>query len=234
MSGLAVEQIRKGLCARSGWFAGLPAALQTELVSRADVRRLQRGGWLYGTGDAPAGAYAVLDGLALIYVPLARGDDVLVHVAAAGEFFGHAAQLGHGPRLATVMAARNTSFLYLSEAALQAVAEQRPELWQALTRLLYRQLGETLQFHAEQLALPLKARLARRLLQLCPPQTDTPSDAGVPVVGLSQSLLAELLGSSRRSLNQALQQLVQAGLVSAHYRSLQVLDREGLARIAAG
>lgn len=226
MSRIAVEQLRKQLVAGNAWFGSLHQGLQRALLAEAEIRRLATGEWLYGTGDPPAGVYAVLSGLALIYVPLERGDDVLVHVAAPGEIFGHAAQLGHGPRLATVMAAHDSSFVYLSEAGLMRAAAQEPGLWQALTRLLYRQLGATLRVHAETLALPLQARLGRRLLQLA-------GRGHGGLISLPQSVLAESLGASRKSVNAGLQELERMGAIRLGYRQVQVLDPGLLAAVAA-
>ncbi len=110
---------------RNAWFTGLSPSLQAALRSEAESHQLAAGEWVYGSGDAPRGVFALLEGAALVYVALARGDDVLVHVALPGEIFGHAARLGRGPRLATVLAARPTTLLYLSESALERVARGR-------------------------------------------------------------------------------------------------------------
>lgn len=210
------------------WFAGLSSPLKAALIEAAAIRAVATGRWLYGSGDAPRGLYAVLDGTALIYVALPQTEDVLVHAAGPGEIFGHAAQLARGPRLATVLAAEPSTFLFLSEQALARVASRHPEIWQHLTRLLYEQLGEALLALARTLGQSVSARLAARLLQL----GKAGSTTTVPI-GLSQGELAELLGVSRKTVNRLLQTLVRAGAIELHYRRIVVRDPD-LLRAHAG
>ena len=211
--------------ARNRWFAALSPPLQHALLVDAEVRRLDE--WVYGTGDAPRGVFAVLDGAALIYVALERGDDVLVHVAMPGEIFGHAARLGRGPRLATVLAARPSRLLYLSEPALQRVAQTHRELWAALTELLYYQHGALLTQFARQLALPAPARLAGRLLQFGTGE----SSRSVP---LTQAQLAELVGVTRKTVSGLLALWARAGFVTVARGRVAVLNQPALERLARG
>lgn len=208
--------------ARNPWFADLPATLRDDFLAQAEMREMPAGRWVYGTGDAPRGLYVVLAGTALVYVPLQRGDDALVHVALPGEVFGHAARLGRGPRLATILTARPSRLLYLSEPALAALAHRHPDTWEHLTRLLYEQLGATLLALAESIALPARARLASRLLVLSG-TGETPS-----AVELPQALIAELVGVSRKTVNALLAELVAQGCIELGYRSIRIVDVERL------
>lgn len=213
---------------RNTWFAELPAALKDDLLASATVRNVGAGEWIYGTGDAPRGVFALLSGAALVYVALPRGDDVLVNVAMPGTVFGHAARLGRGPRLATVLSARPGALLHLPEAALERVGRKHPELWAALTRLLYEQYGQLLNQFAWHLAQPARARLAGRLLQVA----DTERDPAVAT--LSQAQLAELVGVTRKTVNQVLSEFAQAGVVSTGHGWVRILDTEALGRLARG
>jgi CRP-like cAMP-binding protein len=198
------------------------------LLAEAEVRRIGAGEWVYGTGDTPRGVFALLGGAALVYVALPRGDDVLVQIAMPGDVFGHAAQLGHGPRLATVLTARPSTLMYLPESALTRLGRRHPELWASLTQLLYNQYGALLLQFARHLALPARARLAGRLLQL----TDfTPAP---PVAALPQAQLAELVGVTRKTINALLAELAREGLVNVRRRQVAILQRDALRRIAVG
>ena len=205
--------------AGNNWFAGLATSLQGALIEAAAIRAVATGRWLYGSGDAPRGLYAVLDGTALVYVALPETEDVLVHAAGPGEVFGHAAHLARGPRLATILAAEPSTFLFLSEHALARVADRHPEIWQHLTRLLYEQLGEALLVLAQTLAQPVRARLAARLLQLGKAGSTNPAP-----IGLSQGELAELLGVSRKTANRLLQTMAREGAIELHYRRIFIRD----------
>lgn len=209
------------------WFTELPPELRRALLKQSEIREFQRGEWVYGSGDAPRGVFAVLSGAALVYVALARGDDVLVHVVQPGEIFGHAARLGHGPRLATVLTARPSRFLYLAEPVLERLGRAHPEFWAALTGLLYQQYGDLLGQLARHLALPLRARLAGRLLQF------SHGDPG-RTAALSQAQLAELLGVTRKTVNALLAELARDGRVALGHGRVTILDRAALQRLALG
>ncbi len=213
---------------RNDWFAGLPAALKADLLASAEVRHTGTGEWIYGTGDAPRGVFALLSGAALVYVALPRGDDVLVNVAVPGLVFGHAARLGRGPRLATVVSARPSALLHLPEAALERVGRAHPELWEALTQLLYEQYGQLLTQFAWHLAQPARARIAGRLLQIADVER-TPAAAT-----LSQAQLAELVGVTRKTVNGVLSELARAGIVSSGHGRVEILDLDALGRLARG
>lgn len=53
-----------------------------------------------------------------------------------------------------------------------------------------------------------------------------------PDVNLSQSTIGMLLGVSRQSVNEALGRLRDQGLVDTGYRTIRVLDRDGLRQVA--
>ena len=213
--------------ANNRWFAALSAPLQTALIDAAVIRAVPTGRWIYGSGDAPRGLYAVLEGTALVYVTLPHVEDVLVHATGPGEIFGHAAQVARGPRLATVLAARPSTFLFLSERALAGIASRHPEVWQHLTRLLYEQLGEALTLLAQTLSQSIGSRLANRLLQLSRsgPNHDAP-------ICLSQSQVAELLGVARKTVNHLLQDLAHQGAIELRYRQIAVRDAKALMALA--
>ncbi|MCC5887591.1 MAG: Crp/Fnr family transcriptional regulator [Gammaproteobacteria bacterium] len=209
------------------WFAALSAPLQAALIDAAVIRTVPTGRWIYGSGDVPRGLYAVLEGTALVYVALPNAEDVLVHATGKGEIFGHAAQVARSPRLATVLAARPSTFLFLSERALASIADRHPELWQHLTRMLYEQLGEALILLAQTLSQPVRKRLATRLLQLS--RSGSSHDAPI---GLSQSQLAELLGVSRKTVNHLLTAWARQEVIALHYRQIAILDAERLMALA--
>ncbi len=52
-------------------------------------------------------------------------------------------------------------------------------------------------------------------------------------VALSQATMATLLGASRQSVNEALNELKRRGRVETGYRLVRVLDKDGLRRVAA-
>jgi CRP/FNR family transcriptional regulator, cAMP and macrophage regulator len=108
-----------------------------------------------------------------------------------------------------------------------------------LTRLLYTHPAITQRF-LYSLATRLE-RMQRRLLELTQRDlrgqvatlllNETEDRAGE--IQLPQSTLAELLGATRPSVNQVLKRFQGEGLVRLSYRRVEVLDPEGLRRVAS-
>jgi CRP/FNR family transcriptional regulator, cyclic AMP receptor protein len=205
------------------WFAALPAALKSALVTQGRIVEVARGQWLYGAGDALNGLYAVLDGGVDVMMSTITQEDVLVDIASAGRVFSQAS----GPRLVTVLANEDSRLLFVPDHVLREIARGHPDMWRSLTDLLYEQLSNALQLAVHMIRLPPKARVAARLLFLAG------SDAGDgSAVHVTQSQLAELTGLSRKTVNGHLAALAKRNLIAPGYRGLVLRNLAGLRRAA--
>jgi len=135
-------------------------------------------------------------------------------------------RFGGGPRLATAVCAEPSLVLRISDAGLMRIARARPDVWQAVAAVVYRQLRGAMQMAADVVALPPRQRIAARLAAYArarrPPA----------VLSLSQQALAELTGLSRKTVNLVLGDLERLGLVRRDYARIEILDLRGLDRIA--
>lgn len=208
------------------WYTQLSPDLQRALLNNTQTLEYNRNNWICGAGDQPTGIYIVLTGAVKVYVALPRGDDSLVHVAMPGQIFGHAAGLGQGPRLATVIAAEPSVLMHLPDTTLNQLAATYPEIWSSLARLLYRQVGAMLQHIAYLQSASTQARLAVQLLQLGFP------NGSLQAVTLSQAELAELIGVTRKTVNGLLRELQADGLIAIRGRRIDLQDPQELRKIA--
>lgn len=205
--------------ARSEWFVRLPAELRHALVDRARIETLARGQWIYGTGDALNGLYAVLEGSA--HLLLAAGEaDMLIEIVPAGQVFGQAARFGGGPRLVTAIAGERSTLLHVPDHALGEIARARPDVWRSFTELLYGQLASALRLAADMIRLPPGPRVAARVAMLAREASG--------VLPVTQTQLAEMTGLSRKTVNGHLRALQRAGILRLGYRGIRVLDAAGL------
>lgn len=208
---------------KSAWFASQSASLRAALLARARIEQLEPGQWIYGTGDALNGLYAVLTGSAHLMLALGE-EDVLIEIVPAGQLFGQAARFGGGPRLVTALAGERSTLLFVPDHALAEIAGSEPGVWRSFTELLYSQLAASLQLAGAMIGLPPPARVAARLWML----------AGAGTVHVTQAQLAEMTGLSRKTVNGHLHDLEEAGIVRRDYGAIVVLDRAGLAKRARG
>lgn len=204
------------LCSR--WFASQPEPLQEALAKAGRAVALSAGQWVYGEGDESTGLVIVTDGM--LRLEAAAGErTILVGVAIAGGTFGQSRRRGGGPRIVTARAGPASRVVTIGDAALERIGAELPELWQAVSELVYGQLDISVHGLAQMLALPPRGRIAARLLQF----------AGPGAVPLSQTDLAELCGLSRKSANAHLAALEAAGVIRRGYGSIRIVDDKRLA-----
>ncbi len=177
---------------QSPWFARQSAGLRTALLARARIETLAPGQWIYGSGDALNGLYAVLAGTAHLTMTLGEAD-TLIEIVQPGQLFGQAARFGGGPRLVTAIAGERTTLLHVPDHVLAEIARGEPEVWRSFTELLYGQLAGALQLAAAMIRLAPPQRVAARLWMLAGGRERT--------VRVTQGQLAEMTGLSRKTVN---------------------------------
>lgn len=208
----------------SRWLSAFTEGLAEQLVSEGVLRRHDEGAWLQAEGDEAAGVMFLVQGAAEMFGRASNQKDVCLAYLKGGTAWGQTPNFGGGPRLATVICAEPSLVLHLSDQTLRRVAHTRPEVWQAVTGLLYMQLGMAMQWAVDVLALGPRERIATRLL--------TMMRAGSPthVFHISQQSLAEMVGLTRKTVNLHLATLQEEGAVKLEYGRIRVLDAAILER----
>ncbi|HEY9233521.1 MULTISPECIES: Crp/Fnr family transcriptional regulator [Phenylobacterium] len=208
----------------SRWMIPLPQGLAELLAAEGALRRHDPGSWLQAEGDEAAGVMVLVQGAAELYGRASNQKDVCLAYLKSGAAWGQTPDFGGGPRLATVICAEPCLVLHLSDQTLRRIAHARPDVWQAVTGLLYLQLGVAMQWAADLLALGPRERIATRLLSMM--QAGAPND----VFHLSQQSLAEMVGLTRKTVNLHLAALRDEGAVQLEYGRIRILDAARLQR----
>lgn len=212
------------------WLKNYPKDIAENLVAEGQLVSLNVGEWAQAEGDERSGLFVVIDGLLhSYYAPL--GDRVImVGFAEPGSVIGHSTRYSGGPRLVTAVCAKPSIVLEVSEAALDRVAAQTPEIWRAIASFAYNNMRSALRLAAEAISLKPRQRIAARLLTI--PKHGYVN--GNPVLKVSQELLGEMIGVSRKTINQHLSKLEQDGLVRVGYGEIELRDADRLEIIASG
>lgn len=216
--------------AKAEWLEGYDRALAERLVSEGQFARLSSGEWAQAEGDDRGGLYVVIGGLLhTYYAPL--GDRVImVGLAEPGAVLGHATRYSGGPRLVTAVCAEESVILEISENALDRISIQSPEIWRAIADLTYNNMRRALRLAAEIVSLRPNERIAARLLAIAKPNA---LDATL-TVKISQELLGEMVGVTRKTVNQHLSKFEQNGLIRLGYGRIDLIDIAKLKLISAG
>ncbi len=210
------------LVAAIPWFARQPPARRDALLKAGRLSRRQTGEWMHGEGDEETGVLAVATGALKVYGQAPGGREALIGLLPAGTVIGQSAAFGGGPRIVTAITAVPSLVFTLSDSALRRVAAAHPDLWEALSALVYGQLRINAQAVAEFVALKPRERLISRLLQM---------SAQTGEIAVSQADLAEMIGVTRKAVNGWLGELEAARLVERGYGVIRVLEAGRLERM---
>lgn len=204
---------------RSPWLSRQPAPVAGALLDAGRVQRLEAGQWVYGEDDPDGGLFAVISGR--LSVEAAAGPErmVLIDILHKGAWLGQSAQAD-----VTVRARSAATLFLIPDAVLKRVGHDRPDVWQAVSNLVYGQLESAVRMVARLLTAGPAELIALRLLALAEGQP--------PFVAISQSELGELTGMTRKAANAHLALLEEQGLVKRAYGKVMIVDTEALKGVA--
>jgi CRP-like cAMP-binding protein len=220
------------LLARSALFNALTPAQRQALAQEMRDVALDPGEMLFARGDPGNEIYLVVEGRIRISVLSSDGRELSFAHAVSGDVFGEIAALDGSPRSADATAITSVRLKTLSRSGLQRLLSTSTAASLAIIRLLCGRLRDVSE-HFEAIALhPIEVRLARLLLDTLEEKQMTGNTRVTSLtLGISQSELALLMGSTRQRANLALTLLEKAGAIR---RSGDVLDcnLEALSRMA--
>ncbi|MGH3811339.1 MAG: Crp/Fnr family transcriptional regulator [Pseudonocardiaceae bacterium] len=192
-----------------------------ELARRLRVQRLETGQPLHRPGAEPSQVCIVRDGCIELAVPSASGR-LVIQTLRAGDVDGDIQMLLGVALPYEARASMPTICLLLGRADFEALLAERP----ALARRWLTSVSARLARSHDRLTILLGQSLQAQVAQLL---LDESHDGVVP---FAQSTLAAMLGARRPSVNRILRRFVRAGVVELKYRSVHVLDRASLERLA--
>jgi len=174
--------------------------------------------------DEPGAVFCIRSGRVKLTHSLADGRGVIAALAGPGAFLGGRPILLGTAHDLTAVIVEQTQLCVLSKEDFLEMLPRDAGIPLQLARQLGSELSEAYRKFSGAACRPPTQRLAELLLSLC--QTHgVPTAAGIHLqTNLCQEELSELLGVSRRSLNRALADLRDLGLIQCRRRSILVLS----------
>jgi CRP/FNR family transcriptional regulator, cyclic AMP receptor protein len=188
------------------WFAGLPHALQGQVLDRACTQQMPRGAVALRCREFADGWYAVLSGLVKLQAPARKGGAAAFLALAGGEWFGEGTALEGTPRRYEVVALRDTELLCLPRALYQELLATSLPFNHAVLLAMNRRLGQAMSVIETARCGSAEQRLALYLSSVF--------WHGLRCLDLGQEELGSLAGLGRQTVNRALAELERLGLVS--------------------
>lgn len=211
------------------FFQGLEDEHLDALAAMASSRRYARGETIFSEGQEAGGLYAVLSGLVRIYKTSLSGKEQILHVFGPGELFAEVAVFRNASLPANAQALEHSDILFIPRRGFIERIRATPDMALDMLALLSLRLRS---FVAKIEDLSLKevpARLAAHLLLL------QVSQGGEAVrLDLPKGQLASLLGTIPETLSRILKKFSEAGILETDGRTVRLLDKDGLERVALG
>lgn len=215
------------------WLKDFPSELAESLLADGRLLRLNVGEWAQAEGDDRGGLFVVIGGLLHSFCTAPGEREVMIGLTGAGALLGHATRFSGGPRLVTAVCVEPTVLLEISEGALDRIAEQQPEIWRAIAGFSYANMRRAVQMAAEAISLPPRARIAARLLAAAD-ALHSQAPGSTQIVPLSQELLGEMTGVTRKTVNHHLSAFQRDGLIELGYGRIRLCDIHRLQTVANG
>ena len=215
---------RSDLLQKVPLLAALTPADRESLAAAVTRRRYRRAETIFQKDEPGHSVYIVERGSVRIYVPSPQGNDLVLAVLGAGDFFGDLSLLDGRPRSASAAATSDTTLLALERIDFIALITSRPEAAMAVLEAVSRRLRETDEMAADLAFLDVPGRLAKKLLDLAASNGVRKSSGVLIDLAVTQEELANMIGVTRESVNRNLSDFKKMGLVTNQGRKIIVKD----------
>jgi len=211
----------------------LPPETRARLATEARPRLCAPGEVILDFADRSREIYLIQEGGARVAVRTAAGRELILADLGPGDRFGEIAAIDGEPRSACVTALYRTRLLVLPQPAFMAEVLAAPEASLALMRALTARLREKDERLLEQIALPVRLRLAAELMRLSRTRGAGGGRSISPPPPRHE--LAARIGTQREVVSRELAELIRAGWVEADRRAIRLLRPDAIAEaIRAG
>lgn len=226
LEAIYIEHLKK-----NAWFNQLPEPFQHFILENSKKLSFEKNNYIFHAQDEFDGIYTVLEGsIHLGHVDI-NGNEALAAIAEPIMWFGEISLIDDQPRSHDAIALKRSIVLHIPAQELKAFLQQTPYYWYYFARLVSQKLRYVF---LEQIAIQtqtISQRLAQRLLFILQGYGNHLhiSDYSIHI---SQEQLANMLTTSRQTINQELNQLEKQQIIRIGFRKIEILDIEGLRSIA--
>lgn len=203
-------------------FHGMSDDQMRMVEERTVMREIRRKEVLYLPGDAGDRIYLLKRGVVKISTLTDDGKEIILALLRPGEVFGEESVLEDAPRDQMAEAYEDALICVITRQDFMGILRAHPEMAFKVTKLVGFRL-KTLRNRVEGLLFKgAPARLAQTLLDLARDHGIKDAEGILLPLRLSQQDLANLIGVTRESVNLALADFRDRGLVETDGRSLRV------------
>ena len=211
-----------------GFLSRLSPATAAELIEAAPTVYYPAGSIIFSPRNGTTSGL-VVSGLIRYYIAGSEGRELTIRYVGPGDLVG--SLVTERSELETrAQAIQPSVLLHLDTDRVRSLSQRRPELSQALIDELVSRLRSAFRALAASAFMPVRARVARDLLERA--KMSGPVVAGLHLAVTQQSL-ADATGSVREVVARALRELRREGAIATADDGITVVDPDALTRLAA-
>lgn len=180
---------------------------------------------LFLEGSSPRGVYCVNEGKIKIYARGEEGKEQIIHLAAAGEIVGFRAMFSGEPYKVSAETLEESNICFIGKNDFLDLVDSNPLLRNGIMKELSRELADRATFITNMAQKSVRERLASSLVIL----NDIYEGE---MINLTREDLANFVGTATETLIRLLKDYKEEGLVRTHARKIEILDKEGLLKVA--
>jgi CRP/FNR family transcriptional regulator, cyclic AMP receptor protein len=210
-------------------FAGLTPQQTTWLKARMHLHTFPAETNMIVVGTTGEVVYFLLEGLVKVYSPQLDGSEVIIDLLGPGALVGEMSVLDKSARSASVVTLEETSVGWLSDMDFVDALQHFPVLSFNLLHVLSARLRLTNEHMQALASLEVHGRVAHQLLAFAEFYGHPVPNGTQISLRLPQGEIAELVGASRKRVNQAMGDLKRDGLINFDTdRRVTILNFQGL------
>jgi len=194
------------------------------------VQRLRKKQPLFQKGDEGTALYIVKKGKIKIVLPSKVGEEVILSIFSEGAFLGEMSLLDKKPRSANAVAMEESEVYVLNRTDFLSFLQKNENAIKCILSCLSERLRKTDDLLEDASFLSVSAKLAKKLIDLGREFGVKDKDRIRIGLRLTQQDIADLVGTTRESINKEIRVLREKGLVSTEGDFIQLLDLERLKR----
>lgn len=218
--------------ARAGIFQGVTPHAVATLTRQLEPVSFARGEVVFTEGEPGDTLFIITSGKVKIGRRTADGRESLVTLMGPSDMFGELAIFDPGPRTSTVTALTDLEAVTMDRNALRSWIADEPGIAEQLFRVLARRLRRTNDNLSDLIFTDVPGRVAKQLLLLVQRFGTREGNSLRVDHELTQEEIAQLVGSSRETVNKALADFAQRGWIRVQGKSILIDNAELLARRA--
>ena len=194
--------------------SGLNSQQTTWVANRLHIHNFPSGADLIIAGTPGEAVYFILSGTVKIFVPQLDGREVTVNLMGPGDTVGELSVIDNIGRSASVVTLEETRVVWMSREDFLEAIRTIPPFSENLLRTLSSRLRNTTENIQAFASLDIPGRIARQILVISRNYGQVVPEGIYIPLRLTQNDIAELVGASRKRVNQVFVMLKREGVLS--------------------